>query len=153
MLQERIQSNLLSARKAKRQCEKSILSVLLGEIQNLQFSSNQRGQVTDKQIVRIIRSLVKSNQETLGHLSPGMDMFSRLYLENIVLNDLLPPTWTKEQIVEWLEKNHGNLIWQQKHEGKAIGIAMKLLNSTDDYLVEGDDVAWAVREIMRGEDT
>lgn len=142
-LQERIEEALLAARKAGRSSERSVLSVLLGEIQNLQNSRGQKGKVTDIQVVRVIRKLVSSNQETLEHLKPGMEMFNRLSLENLVLEGFLPQLWTKEQILGFLQK-HKDLLCSQKSHGQATGIAVKLLNLCP---VEGQDVASVVADI------
>ena len=145
-LLQRIKSEHLEARKRRQPTQSGILSVLLGEIQNLQASPGQRGDVQDGAIIRIIRKLIAGNEDLLLKADEQSELHAKLVLENMLLDTLLPQMWSQEQIVEWLSNKHGRLIREQKSDGPATGIALKLLNSCQ-CPVEGNVVAQAVKEI------
>lgn len=122
-LLEKIRSDILIARKGGKKAELSILSVWLGEIQQFEL-------VDDVQVIRIAQKLIRSNEETLDYCRIGQEMFNRLSLENMLLMTYLPQVWNKRQIIEYLQK-HKNMLQQQRSDGQAIGVAIKLLHSND----------------------
>jgi hypothetical protein len=144
-LVERIHHRMTEARKARKIVEKNVLSVLLGEIQNLQNSKGQRGPVTDRQIASIIRRIVDGNAELLRH---DPKLMNKIMLEKITLENYLPMTWTKDQILDWLGNNpkHAKMLREQKTDGLATGIAIKILNANQ-CPVEGKDVSDAIVEL------
>ena len=139
-LLEKIRAQRIEAMKARRAVEKDILSVVMGDAQTLE--SNQ-GSLEDKQVIKIIKKIVKNNHEALGY-KPS----ERLEQENQVLEGLLPQEWSKEQIREALE-NSEVLNLKEGNTGEAIGAAVNYFKN-----VEGDqggkEISEVVREIRNG---
>lgn len=142
-----IREALLTARKGGDKVAQGILSVVLGEIETLQLSSNQKGAVTDQQIAKIVSKLIKSNEETLGLMKEGDGRLADLEKENQILNGFLPKMWEKADIEkflvdEWLV----NPIQQAANDGQAMGIAMKALKA-ENAPVQGQDVSEVVKAL------
>ena len=135
---------MLIARKNSNKGTVAIMSVLLGEIQNLQFSRGQQGDVRDEQVVRIIKKLIKSNNETKDRLDDDNPKHQQLVVENTILEQLLPEALTRPQIREILSKF--SAIKEAAKDGQAIGIAMKILTS-EKAIVEGENVAMVVKDL------
>ncbi len=142
MLVDEIKKRIASAMKEKRDLEKEILRVALGEIQTIEA----RGQTTmgDEQALQVVRKLVKSNEETL---SVTQDPAKRRQLaeETEILRTLLPQSLSVEQIVAALAPVQTE-IRSAKADGPATGIAMKHLKSAG-QTAEGKDVGAAVARI------
>ena len=93
-LQEKIRSDLKESMKAKDEARTSALRVLLGE-----FQRQPKKELEDKEVMAIVRKLVKSENEML---SAG-DSESSAYLE--VLKGYLPKQASEEDIREWVTAN------------------------------------------------
>lgn len=132
------------ARKNSNKVTVSIMSVLLGEIQNLQYSRGQQGDVKEEQVVRIIKKLIKSNNETKDKIDAESTKHQQLVIENTILEQLLPEALTRPQIREILRKF--SAIKEAVRDGQAIGIAMKILMS-EQVIVEGENVAIVVKDL------
>jgi len=143
MLIDEVKRRMLEAMKAKRPLEKEILRVALGDLQSEQSRS---GNLTDEQAEKILRKIIKSNEETIA-AHDDADTRTRLAEENQILGDLLPKTLDDDAIraaladVEPQIKEAGN-------DGQATGIAMKHLKSAG-ASVTGQDVSRVVKS-MRG---
>ena len=144
-LVERIHQEMVAARKNNKTVERNVLSVLLGEIQNLQNSKSQKGPVTDRQIAAIVRRFIESGEEMI---KCDAKHFNKIMLERVLLESFLPMTWTRDQILDWFEKNpkYIKMLREQRADGVATGIAIKLLNSHQ-FPVEGREVSMAVFEL------
>lgn len=142
MLAADIKKRMIEAMKAKRDLERDILRVALGEIQN----AENRGQVvTDDEAAKIIRKLIKSNSETLASAGERAELKTKLEEENKILESLLPQQWSIDRIVQELA-GLADQIKAAKSEGQATGVAMKHLKSQG-APVEGKDVGEAVKKI------
>ncbi|MBW1792091.1 MAG: GatB/YqeY domain-containing protein [Deltaproteobacteria bacterium] len=93
-LQEKIRSDLKESMKAKDEHRTSALRVLLGE-----FQRQPKKELEDKEVMAIVRKLVKSEKEML---SAG-DSESSAYLE--VLEGYLPKQASEDEIREWVAAN------------------------------------------------
>lgn len=94
LLQEKIRSDLKESMKAKDENRTSALRVLLGE-----FQRQPKKELEDKEVMAIVRKLVKSENETLSAGDSG----SSAYLE--VLEGYLPKQATEDDIREWVTAN------------------------------------------------
>jgi uncharacterized protein YqeY len=160
---ETIKEKLLEARKTKNERAKSVLSVVLGDIQSQQGRSGQKGEITDQQAEKIVQKLIKSNQETMeamtkdvgsqnysGFVIPPHKTSSYIILteENEILQALLPKACTKEEIKSYLISIYDKII-ESKSDGQAIGVAMKFL-ATLEGSKDGKIVTEIVKEIRNG---
>ena len=142
MLAAQIKQQMFAAMKAKNTVEKEILKVVLGEIDTA--NSRRDDDISDEDIHKILRKLVKSNGETMK-LSEDAAQKAVLQQENDVLNAYLPKTLDTAAIVAALISVADD-IKAAGNDGQATGIAMKLLKSTG-AAVGGKDVAQAVKQM------
>ncbi|MDJ0523513.1 MAG: GatB/YqeY domain-containing protein [Planctomycetota bacterium] len=140
MLKDEMKRQMLEAMKAKRTVEKDVLRVALGEIQTIESRSGQ--DATDEEIGKVLRKLIKSNEESLA-ASDDAAKRATLEEENGVLGSLLPKTLSPEEIVAALEPVK-DAVLGAGNDGQATGVAMKHLKSTG-AAVDGKDVNAAVR--------
>ena len=99
MIIDEMKKRIMLAMKEKRELEKEILKVALGEIQTAGARASR--DLNDEEAIAIIRKLVKSNEETLIGTE---DAAKRTVLEqeNVILGTLLPKGLTVEEILEKL---------------------------------------------------
>ena len=115
--------------------EKSLLKVLLGEVQQ----KSNIGQFTEEMGLAIVKKMMKANEETIPHLSETDSRRAKLLEENKVLISLLPQ--------ERLQADGVN-VQGAKNDGQAIGIAMGHLKKIN-APVEGQAVKEAVAEMRK----
>lgn len=142
MLKDDLKRRITEAMKAKREIERDILRVALGEIGNVENRSS--APISEEEQQKIVKKLIKSNQETLA-VADRPEMRARLEEENRILEGLLPKSLGVSEIIQALAPV-AEQIKGAKGEGPATGVAMKLLKSTG-ASVEGKDVAEAVKQI------
>jgi uncharacterized protein YqeY len=142
MLAKEIKQRMFAAMKAKSTVEKEILRVALGEIDTQ--SSRSGKDLTDDEVVAVLRKLVKSNHESIKVLADEARK-AELQQEIEVLETLLPKTLDADAIVAALEPV-ADAIKGAGNDGQATGVAMKHLKSSG-AAVEGKTVAAAVRKI------
>ena len=145
-----IKTQIKTALINKNEPEKTILRYILGEAQLLEARTKK--DVTDEQIFKIIRKTIESNEEVLvvretrqagGPISAKHS--DKLVEENRILQNLLPTYLSQEEILDFL-KPHENELKSLDSEGKAIGMAMKLLKASD-AMVNSADVAAVVKKV------
>lgn len=141
MLVDTLKSRAAAAMKAKDSVAMSILRLALGEIQTAEARSGKA--LTDDEAAAVVRKLLKSNEETLGHAQG--EQKAALEKENDILRSVLPAGLTPDQIAEMLAPV-ADAIKAAKNDGQATGVAMKHLKSTG-ASVQGNDVAVAVKKI------
>ncbi len=142
MLVDDIKKRIPQAMKDKKVVERDILRVALSEIQNHENRSGKPP--TEEEASKIIRKVIKSNEETLL-VATSEETKAKLLEENQVLNGLLPQTWDVAKILAALEPVAAQ-IKEAKGDGPATGVAMKLLKSLG-APVEGKDVGEAVKKL------
>ena len=94
-IQEQIKKDLTLAMKAKDEEKKSTLRIILGE-----FSRGEKKELTDDDVIRVLKKLVKSETETLEQA--GKPTTSR-YID--ILESYLPKMAADEEIRQWIKEN------------------------------------------------
>ena len=145
MLKAQLKTGMLEAMKAGRPVEKNILRLALGEIQTAE--SRGEGAVSDEEIQRMLRKLIKSIGESL-EATTDSEKRAGLEEEIAVLERYLPQTMSVAEIQEALAPVQ-EAVLAAGNDGQATGIAMKHLKSTG-ATVEGKDVSQAVRALRAG---
>lgn len=125
--------------------ERNFYKLILGECQNIiNAPSNKKGELTDDMGFNILKKMISSNDECIGHLKIDDPRYSALVKENELLNQMLPQYWSKDKIKDCLAGSGVDLT--TVNEGQATGLAMKHLKSID-AVVEGGTVRQVVAEI------
>lgn len=119
--------------------DRDVLKLVLGECQQVMDT------MTDERGHGIVKKLIKSNEECLGHLTPEDPRYVRFVSENKLLADLLPQYLTKDQICERLVAD-GIDVKSANNDGQAVGVAMKHLKQIG-AAVEGGSVKTAVSQL------
>jgi uncharacterized protein YqeY len=94
-LQEQIKQDLVAAMKAKDETLKSALRVVLGELGRL-----PEKQLSDDQIIKVIRKLIKAEREVLAQSGGGATSAFITALEAY-----LPQMASEEEIRSWISAN------------------------------------------------
>lgn len=134
-----IRDALTEAINNKAESRKSILKVLMSDIQRL------HGEVTDKQIVTIVKKMIENNNETMKHMEDETKK-SLLMAENLVLGEFMPKMASKETIMAELIKIKDAMALQP--DGVAMNIAMTHLKSLN-MNVDGKLVKQCVDEVRK----
>ena len=142
MLADEIKKRMFDAMKRRDEVEKNILQVALGDIQTEAARSGDS--VSDEQAGKIVRKIIKSNDESLAVVKDETAR-TKLERENEILQSLLPQTLNVEQIAAALAPV-ADQIKSAGNDGQATGVAMKHLKA-DGQAVDGKDVAQAVKRI------
>lgn len=142
MLTETIRARMKDAMKARRNVEKEILRVCLGEITTEEARSGEP--MSDAAVEKILRKLLKSNVETLK-ATEDEEQRATIAEENAILESLLPKQLTEAEIVEALAPV-ADAIESAAGDGPATGIAMKHLKQRG-AAVDGKTVSAAVKKI------
>lgn len=142
MLTEEIKKQMLAAMKARDTVKREVLAVALGEIQTNEARANRSA--SDEEAARVVKKLVKSNEETLA-ATDDSEKKATLARENEILTSLLPKSLSVAEIVAALASVTGD-IRAAKNDGQATGVAMKELKASG-ATVSGKDVSEAVKQI------
>lgn len=94
-IQERIKQDLKQAMKEKDQERINTLRIVMGE-----FGRSDRKTLSDDEVVRILRKLIKSERESLEHAGGSAD--SR-YIQ--LLEAYLPQMASDDELRQWIEAN------------------------------------------------
>lgn len=144
MLKETIRSQFRDAMKARDAVAKEVLRVAIGEIDVAETRANAA--LDDASIEKILRKLVKSNNETLKMLKPG-DEADALRREVEILEALLPKMLSQEQVAAALATVKEPIL-AANNDGQAIGVAMKHLKGLGSP-VDGKTVRAAVQSMRQ----
>jgi uncharacterized protein YqeY len=107
---------------AKDEIRKSILRVLIGEVDTFEA----RGKSASQDVVNnIINKLISSNEEIIK-VKPS----DILVKENDILKAYLPKYLTEDEIEKFfVDQNETATIKNAENDGKAMGLAMKIVKS------------------------
>ena len=119
-LQKQIKSDLTGAIKAKDEEKKDTLRVILGE-----FSRLDKKELSDDEVVKILKKLIKSEKEMLEKKGAEDDSTFIRVIENY-----LPQMATQEEIAEWIEQHVD--FSEFKNKMQAMGLIMKHFGATAD---------------------
>ena len=141
-LLDEIKKQVITAMKAKDTVAKEVLRVAQGDIEMHHTRTGEH--MTDDQAQKVVRKLIKSNEETIEHTSDDAAV-EKLKTEIGILEALLPRTLGVDEIVAALAPVQAD-IQAAGNDGQATGVAMKHLKPQG-LAVEGKDVSAAVRQI------
>jgi uncharacterized protein len=141
---ESIKQQLNAARKAGEKEKLSILKVVVGELQTLQFSKGHAETISDEETIKTIKKLIEGNTQTID-LSPNNARNIDLAKEIAILSTLLPKMATKEEIEAALKEATFTHV---QSEGQAIGLAIKYLKAQG-IMAESKDVIEVVKEMAK----
>lgn len=141
-LLETIKKEVITAMKAKDTVAKEVLRVAQGDIEMHHTRTGEH--MTDDQAQKVVRKLMKSNEETLEHTTDEATA-EKLKKEIAILEALLPRTLGVDEIVAALGPVADG-IKAAGNDGQATGVAMKHLKPQG-LAVEGKDVSAAVKQI------
>jgi uncharacterized protein YqeY len=94
-LQEQIKKDLAAAMKAKDEEKKSALRVIMGE-----FSRQSQKDISDPDVIKIVKKLIKSEKEVLAQSGGGTD---NRFIQ--VAMAYLPQMASGDEIKAWISKN------------------------------------------------
>lgn len=141
-LLQQIKQQVLEAMKARDTTRKDVLRVAQGDIE---LAETRQGKpLTDEEAQKIVRKLIKSNQETLAVVQ-DRSASEKLNQEITILEALLPRTLGVAEIIAALQPQE-DAIKAAGNDGQATGVAMKHLKQQG-LAVDGKDVSQAVRQI------
>ena len=141
-LLQTIKQQVIEAMKAKDALAKDVLRVAQGDIELAQTRTGK--DLSDEEAQKIVRKLIKSNQETLAANTDAATA-EKLNREIVILEALLPRTLGVDEIVAALAPVEAG-IKAAGNDGQATGVAMKHLKPQG-LAVEGKDVSAAVKQI------
>jgi hypothetical protein len=141
-LLQTIKEQVVAAMKAKDTLARDVLRVLQGDIEMHHTRTGEH--MSDEQAQKVVRKLIKSNQETLA-AKPDDAAVEKLNKEIAILEALLPRTLDVDEIVAALAPVHAD-IKAAGNDGQATGVAMKHLKPQG-LAIEGKDVSAAVKQI------
>ena len=119
-LQRQMKKDLSAAIKAKEEKKKDALRVILGE-----FGRLDKKEISDDEIVKILKKLMKSEKEVLEQKGETADSEFIKVIENY-----LPKMATEEEITAWI---HQNIDFSQfKNKMQAMSLIMKHFGATAD---------------------
>lgn len=116
--------------------ERSILKLLLGDIQLLEANKNKEAK--DEEVHQIIRKFIKSNNEMLEYGNERIDR-DTLLVENNILENFLPKTLDKLSIIGYINDNPAIVELIKQKKDKSIGIVMKHFKENN-LFVQGKDL-------------
>lgn len=145
MLLDELKARMFRAMKDKRDVEKEILRVAIGEITTDAARPGRTGD--DAEALVIVRRLAKSLEETLPQLQDPAQQ-AQLREELAVLASVLPKALGEDELVSALEPVR-DAIRAAGGDGPATGIAMKHLKARG-IVVDGKLVGAAVRRLRQG---
>lgn len=145
MLVDQIRARVKEAMKARREVEKTILRLALGEVQTEE--ARRGATLSDADVEKILRKLVKSNVETIAATDDPARK-AELSEEVSILESILPKTLGEDDVIAALA-SVADAIKSAGGDGPATGIAMKHLKASG-ATVDGKTVSAAVRKLRAG---
>jgi uncharacterized protein YqeY len=146
-LYERIQSDLVDARRRRDELGLSTLSLLKSELVKASKETGAAGALDDDLVTRVARKEVKRREEAIDiyRKNGREESAAREEAEMAVLRGYLPAAMTAEQ----LEAEVQAVIDELKPEGpKAFGAVMKAATARLAGRAEGNQVAAAARKLL-----
>ena len=141
-LLETIKKQVLEAMKAKDTLARDVLRVVQGDIEMHHTRTGEH--MSDDAAQKVVRKLIKSNQETIEHTKDPAGV-EKLNKEIAILDALLPRTLSVAELIIVLGPAVDD-IKAAGNDGQAMGAAMKHLKPQG-LAVEGKDVSAAVKQI------
>jgi uncharacterized protein YqeY len=143
-MKEEVKRRMMAAMKAGDVIEKEILRVVRGELDTAESRSD--GPLSQEESERIVRKIIKNNEETLSHMQDDAER-STLIREVEILSSLLP----KMPSVDELKAHLAAVLEQIRaagNDGQATGVAMKHLKTVG-VASDGKTVGAAVKALRQ----
>ena len=131
MIIQKIKEQIKTAMKEKDAVKRDVLRLVVGQAQ-------QSGDESDESLTKIIKKLIKSNKETLeakrksdeesGIMSGCFGTQEDIEID--ILSSFIPKPLSKNEVIVILRNNKFD-PGAAKNPGQAMGMAMKILKSTD----------------------
>ena len=141
VITDEIKARMLAAMQARDAVAKNILGLALGEIQTAEARANRA--LGEDEAMAVVRKLVKSNEETLGHAKDDVARDLRREIE--LLSSLLPKALSLDAVTEALAPV-AEALRAAKSDGHAMGLAMKHLKASG-AVVESAAVQEAIKKV------
>jgi hypothetical protein len=145
VITDEIKARMRTAMQARDAVAKNILGLALGEIQTAEARANRA--LGEDEAMAVLRKLVKSNEETLGHAKDDVARVTELRREIEVLSSFLPAALSVDAVTEALAPL-AEALRAAKSDGHAMGLAMKHLK-TSGAVVESAAVQEAIKRVRR----
>jgi uncharacterized protein len=143
VLTEEIKRQMRAAMQRHDAVARNILGLALGEIQTAEARANRS--LGDDEATAVLRKLVKSNEETLGHARDDAARSAELRREIEVLLALLPKALSAAAVAEALGPV-AEALRAAKTDGQAMGVAMKHLKASG-AVVDAATVQEAIKAV------
>ena len=143
VITDELKTRMRAAMQARDEVAKNVLGVALGDIQTAEARANRA--LADEEALAVLRKIVKSNEETLGHAKDDPARAADLRREIEVLSELLPRALSADAVAEALSPVV-DAIRAAKSDGQAMGVAMKHLKASG-AVVEAPAVQAAIRKV------
>ncbi len=146
-LYERVQSEMIEARRRRDEVALSTLSLLKSELVKASKEGGASGAIDDELVVRVARKEVKRREEAIDvYRKAGREESARREeTEMSVLRALLPASLSQEEV----EAEVRAVIEEVKPEGpKGFGLVMKAATARLAGRAEGAQVAAAARKLL-----
>ena len=140
-LKQKLRDNVAASIKQGNALERNLLRTVIGEVQR----KEAKVELTDEQVVAVIKKMRASNLETMEKLGAGTVGAERLAEENVILEDYIPKTMSVEQIAEALREICTKLVGAP-NDGPATGMAVGFLKKQG-LTAEGKDVVQVVKKM------
>ncbi len=132
-LKSKIAEDLTAAMKAREELKKEVLRMLKTEVMKEEVSGNEKHELEDAEILKIVKRMVKQRKDSIEQFEKGgRDELAAKEKEEIpILEYYLPAQLSEEQVVEIVAKKKEALGVSDKSKmGMLIGAVMKEVGDT-----------------------
>ena len=146
-LEKRIQSDMVSAMKAKETVRLASLRAIKAAIMLAKTAEGATGEVSDQDVVKIIQKLVKQRKESAQQYTDAgrPELAENELAEAAVMEVYLPKQLSEAEVEAELEKIIAEVgATQQSDMGKVMGVATKRLAG----LAEGRLISTLVKKLL-----
>lgn len=143
---EKIKNDLNQALKDKDEVKVSVLRMLVSEIHNKQIS-NKSDEISDDEIIKVIRQQVKKTKESIEAYKQGKrdDLVKKESQELDILNKYLPQEMSQDELEKVIKEIIDGVKPQGPQDfGKVMSKAMKRLSGR----VDGSKVSEVVKKLI-----
>jgi len=143
---EKIKNDLNQALKDKDEVKVSVLRMLVSEIHNKQIS-NKSDEISDDEIIKVIRQQVKKIKESIEAYKQGKrdDLVKKESQELDILNKYLPQEMSQDELEKVIKEIIDGVKPQGPQDfGKVMSKAMKRLSGR----VDGSKVSEVVKKLI-----
>lgn len=139
-----IKAAQIKARKDRQVEAAASLTTLIGEAEAVGKNNGNR-EVTDQEVVAMVKKFVKNIDETLGVLQPDTEGYSRFQKEKELLSSFLPSQLSEIELREAATR----IITELSLSGpKAMGVLMKELKARHEGTYDGSLASKLAKELL-----